>query len=65
MTVSIETFVHRVPSYPAGIIGSRGARARQKRRSAFSAPRGGRGPVIPGDQRMRRAVPEARRERHV
>ncbi len=65
MTKEIETYDHRVLSDPAGIIGSRGARARQKRRGAFSAPRGGRGPLIPGDQRTRRADPGARRERHV
>ncbi len=50
MTVPIEPYDHRVLSDPAGIIGLRGARARQKRRGAFSAPGGGRGPWILGDQ---------------
>jgi hypothetical protein len=50
MTVSIDPYDHRVLSDPAGIIGPRGARARQKRRGAFSAPGGGRGPWSLGDQ---------------
>jgi hypothetical protein len=50
MTLPIEPYDHRVLSDPAGIIGLRGARARQKRWGAFSDPGGGRGPWILGEQ---------------